>query len=94
MQVPFFFERGFCQARSKIAATPWPLPTPEAPESNVWELADRLAGWKLPADTLEADKLVAKGEEKLTREKAIDKVMKARPDLVTRYKAEQTGAAS
>ncbi len=48
-------------ALSAELRSPWPLPTPEAPDSNVWELADRLEGWKLPADTLEADKLVAQG---------------------------------
>lgn len=42
----------------------------------------------------EADKLVAKGEKNLTREKAIDRVMKARPELVARYKAEEAGLVS
>ncbi len=39
----------------------------------------------------EADKVVAKGEKGMTREKAIDHVMKMRPELVTRYRAEQAG---
>ena len=41
----------------------------------------------------EAAKVVAKGEG-MTIEKAIDRVMKDRPELVKRYKAEQSGAAS
>jgi len=41
--------------------SPWPLPTPQSPESNVWELADLLEGWKLPADTLEAQHVLAHG---------------------------------
>ena len=39
----------------------------------------------------EADKIVAKGAAGITREKAIDQVMKAKPELVVRYKAEQAG---
>ena len=39
----------------------------------------------------EADKLVTKGEKNLTHEKAIDRVMKARPELVKRYRAEEAG---
>lgn len=39
----------------------------------------------------EADKLVAKGEAGLTKEKAIDRVMKSRTDLVKRYEAEKSG---
>jgi hypothetical protein len=39
----------------------------------------------------EASKIVEKGEKGLTQEKAIDRVMKARPELVARYKAEQAG---
>lgn len=37
----------------------------------------------------EAEKIVAKGETKMTKEKAIDRVMKARPDLVRRHKDEE-----
>ena len=42
----------------------------------------------------EASKIVAKGAAGITIEKAIDRVMKDRPELVKRYKAEQSGAAS
>jgi hypothetical protein len=42
----------------------------------------------------EADKIVTKGAAGITREKAIDQVMKARPELVVKYKAEQAGHVS
>jgi hypothetical protein len=42
----------------------------------------------------EADKIVAKGATGITREKAIDQVMKARPELVKKYKAEESGQVS
>ena len=42
----------------------------------------------------EADKVIAKGEKGMTREKAIDYVMKHRTDLVRAYKAEESGQIS
>ncbi len=42
----------------------------------------------------EAAKIVAKGEKGMTKEKAIDMVMKNQPELVKRYNAEQAGSPS
>ncbi len=39
----------------------------------------------------EADKLVQKSDKPISREKAIDRVMKLRPDLVREYNAEKNG---
>lgn len=40
----------------------------------------------------EAEKIVAKGDKGMTKHKAIDLVMKKRPDLVTKHYAETTGS--
>ena len=39
----------------------------------------------------EAAKIIEKGEKGITQEKAIERVMKARPDLVRQHRAEQSG---
>ena len=41
-----------------------------------------------------AAEIVSKGAAGITQEKAIDQVMKAHPDLVRRYRAEQAGSPS